>query len=149
MFFFSFLDDLNKFKCLANCVTVPRGKTPLSEIIFRRYLPNLMENMIFQFIIVGIVSATIAETIFLSTKLKEGLEFHRITRISSEVGEYFYHEDANFRQLNYRIQMVINTPLDYQDEKGRYSNNCVSIDFIVLILLLFYSSSRPDCQTSQ
>ena len=83
-----------------------------------------MDNMIFQCIVVGIVLTTIATTIFLSTKLKEGLEFHRITRTSSEVGEYFYYEDENFRQLNYRIQMVINTPLDYQDKKGIHRNDC-------------------------
>ena len=47
--------------------------------------------------------------------MKEGLETHRISRYDSYVGEYYAAENMNFRRLNYRIHMIVNTTLDYSD----------------------------------
>ncbi|XP_023215985.1 patched domain-containing protein 3-like [Centruroides sculpturatus] len=51
------------------------------------------------------------------SQLKEGLERSKLSRTDSYSVTYYKYEDTYFREYPYRVQVIINTPLDYSDPK--------------------------------
>ena len=88
-----------------------------------------------QFIKEGLEQSRIGKDIILTKFPSDNFFFHFQARKNTTTFNYFHAEDAYFRNLNYRVHVVINEPLDFsqrsvQDNVSDFVRNLSKLEYL-------------------
>ena len=127
---------------------------PLSHLFFEAIVLPFVSNKVMRILVLLGWIASIVFSCFHLQFIKEGLEqsrigkdiiltkfpsdnfiFHFQARKNTTTFNYFHAEDAYFRNLNYRVHVVINEPLDFsqrsvQDNVSDFVRNLSKLEYL-------------------